>query len=307
MDVVLALLSVLLGAVTIGAILAAESARVHARLRLGGLRDVDLGYYDLAYLAGGPARVADTAIGLLAREGEVRVSRGGKLHRVSTAVSAGYPVEERLFAILAERRSPPVVRVKRSLASSAEVTAIMGRLVGLGLLVDPRTAAGFRVSWGVLKLIPVVAGVAIAIDGIFMIILTSPPLTVAALLGFGGSWLVARKVSSLYAKNRPVTLGRAGRYQLEKARKAHPYGAATDAVAMPLALYGLSHLGDADLSAELSRRSIPDGHLYPVNHTTSSGQCGSDAPRPEDSGGDGGGCGGGSCGGGGCGGGGGGG
>ncbi|MEU5864573.1 MULTISPECIES: TIGR04222 domain-containing membrane protein [unclassified Nonomuraea] len=284
MDVILAWLAVLLGAVTVGTVLAAEVAHVRARLRLGGLRDVDLGHYELAYLAGGPVRVADTAIGLLAREGEVRVSRGGKLHRVSTAVTAGYPVEERLVAILAERRSPPVVQVKRRLAESAEVAGIRGRLADLGLLVDSRSVPGFRVCRDVLKLIPTVAVVAAGADVVYMIVAQSPPLSVAALFGFGGSWLVARKIQSLYVRNRPVRLGRAGRHQLEKARRAHPYEAGTDAVAVPLALYGLSHLGDPHLSAELGKRSIPDGHLYPADHNTSTAGCGSVGWTPDDSG-----------------------
>ncbi|YCK37912.1 TIGR04222 domain-containing membrane protein [Actinomadura sp. ATCC 39365] len=282
MDVILAWLAVLLGAVTVGTVLAAEVAHVRARLRLGGLRDVDLGHYELAYLAGGPVRVADTALGLLAREGEIRVSRGGKIHRVSTAVTAGYPVEERLVAILAERRSPPVVLVKRRLAESAEVAGIRGRLADLGLLVDSRSVPGFRVCRDVLKLIPTVAVVAAGADVVYMIVAQSPPLSVAALFGFGGSWLAARKIRSLYVRNRPVRLGRAGRHQLEKARRAHPYGAGTDAV--PLALYGLSHLGDPHLSAELSKRSIPDGHLYPAEPSSPSAQCGSVGWTPDDSG-----------------------
>ncbi|GGS85560.1 TIGR04222 domain-containing membrane protein [Nonomuraea spiralis] len=284
MDVVLVWLAVLLGAVTVGTVLAAEVAHVRARVRLGGLRDVDLGHYELAYLAGGPVRVADSAIGLLAREGEIRVSRGGKIHRVSTAVTAGYPVEERLVAILAERRSSPVVQVKRRLAVSAEVAGIRGRLAELGLLVDSRSVPGFRVCRDVLRLIPTVAVVAAGADVIYMIVAQSPPLSVAALFGFGGSWLVARQIRSLYVRNRPVRLGRAGRHQLEKARRAHPYGAETEAVAVPLALYGLSHLGDPDLSAELSKRSIPDGHLYRGEPSSPSTQCGSVGWTPDDSG-----------------------
>ncbi|MGW4412515.1 TIGR04222 domain-containing membrane protein [Nonomuraea sp. NPDC004702] len=284
MDVMLAGLAVLLGAVTVGTVLAAELAHVRARLRLGGLREVDLGHYELAYLAGGPVRVADTAIGLLAREGEIRVSRGGKIHRVSTAVTAGYPVEERLVAILAKRRSSPVVQVKRRLADSAEVAGISRRLADLGLLVDSRSVPGLRVCRDVLKLIPTVAAVAAGADVIYMIVAQSPPLSVAALFGFGASWLAARKIRPLYVRNRPVRLGRAGRHLLEKARLAHPYGAETDAVAVPLALYGLSHLGDPHLSAELSKRSIPDGHLYPAAPSTPNDQCGSVGWTPDDSG-----------------------
>ncbi|MGN9844024.1 TIGR04222 domain-containing membrane protein [Nonomuraea sp. H19] len=300
MDVVLAMLSVLLGAVTVGAILTAELSRARARSRLGGLRDVDLGHYEIAYLAGGPARVADVAIGLLAGEGEIRVSRGGKLHQVSTAVSAGYPVEERVLAIVAKGPGSSVVRVKRSVAESAEVAEIRDRLVGLGLLVNPRGTAGFRVSYDVLKMIPMVAAAAVAINVIYMMVQRSPALSVAALAGFGASWLVARKAGSLYVKNRPVTLGRTGRYQLEKARQAHPYGVVTDMVAMPLALYGLSHLGDPDLAAELSKRSIPDGHRYPADAGGPRANSGSPTPRESDGAGSS--CASGSCGGGGCGG-----
>ncbi|MEV1169167.1 TIGR04222 domain-containing membrane protein, partial [Nonomuraea sp. NPDC049784] len=262
MDVVLALVSALLGAVTVGTVLTAELSRARARLRVGGLRDVELGYYDLAYLAGGPARVADTALGLLSREGEIRVTRGGKLHRVRGAVSAGYPVEQRVLAIMAGRSvGQPAVRVKREVAGSAEVAEIRDRLVGLGLLVDPQAVAGYRVCQDLLRWTPGIAVGGMVVNVIVMIIMGSPELSVASLLGFGASWLVAKKIRPLYARSRRVTLGRAGRHHVEKARREHPHGVVADAVAMPLALYGLSHLGDPALSAEISTRAIPDGHL----------------------------------------------
>ncbi|MBE1586961.1 hypothetical protein ACFPOI_00895 [Nonomuraea angiospora] len=88
----------------------------------------------------------------VSREGEIRVSRGGKLHHVRTAVSAGYPVERRVLAILAERRvGRPAVHVKREVAGSVEVAEIRDRLVGLGLLVDPQAVAGYRVCRDLLR------------------------------------------------------------------------------------------------------------------------------------------------------------
>lgn len=134
---------------------------------------------------------------------------------------------------------------------------------------------------------------------IAMIVLHSPELSVAGLLGFGASWLVAKKVGPLYARSRRVTLGRAGRHHVEKARREHPYGVVTDAVAMPLALYGLSHLGDPALSAEISTRAIPDGHLYPADLGLRNACGGNHTPLFGDGGS---GCGSGGCGGGGCGG-----
>ncbi|GAA3256851.1 TIGR04222 domain-containing membrane protein [Nonomuraea helvata] len=301
MDVVLALVSALLGAVTVGTVLTAELSLARARLRIGGLRDVELGYYDLAYLAGGPWRVADTVVGLLSREGEIRVSRGGKLHRVRTAVSAGHPVEQRLLEIMAARSvGRPAMRVKRELAGSAEVAEIRDRLVGLGLIVDPRAVAGYRVCRDLLRWIPAIAVGGAVVNVIVMIVMGSPELSVASLLGFGASWLVAKKLAPLYAGNRRVTLGRAGRHHVEKARREHPHGVVADAVAMPLALYGLSHLGDPGLSAELSTRAIPDGHLYPADLGLSHSY--GAIPGSGGWGCGGGGCGGGGCGGGGCGG-----
>ncbi|MFI7227266.1 hypothetical protein ACIBO5_28980 [Nonomuraea angiospora] len=79
----------------------------------------------------------------VSREGEIRVSRGGKLHHVRTAVSAGYPVERRV--------GRPAVHVKREVAGSAEVAEIRDRLAGLGLLVDPQAVAGYRVCRDLLR------------------------------------------------------------------------------------------------------------------------------------------------------------
>ncbi|NRQ31869.1 TIGR04222 domain-containing membrane protein [Nonomuraea sp. NN258] len=276
MDVVLALLAAFTGALTLGTIAVAESVRSRARLRLRGLMDAELGHYELAYLAGGPARVADTALGLLAAEGEIRVARTGRLYPVSTAVSAGYAVEEQVLAILAGRAGGrTVAEVKRQVATGREVAEIRKLLVGLGLLVDPRAVPGLRECRTVLRAIAMATVPVMVADLLIMIAMGTKELSLAALFGFGASRLVSRKADVRYARGRPLTLGRAGRRLLREARAATPHGTAGDATA--LALYGLSHLGAPEMSDVLSRRVTQDGHLYPAQAGGSgdaSGGCG---------------------------------
>lgn len=86
------LLLLLLALVLIAAVNGASSAlrREHGRVRAvaANAGPGELGHYELAYLAGGPRRVVNTAIALMARAGALRVSRGGTLHLVASAFSA---------------------------------------------------------------------------------------------------------------------------------------------------------------------------------------------------------------------------
>jgi uncharacterized protein (TIGR04222 family) len=306
MDVVLIVLSGVLGTVTVSMILTVEARRLWTRLSLRGAKDPELGYYEAAYLSGGPVRVVDTALGLLTREGEIRVSKGGRLHQVSTATSAGYPVEDAILASVHKRSGIPAVMLKRDVAASAPVKEIQYRLLDKGLLVTPHGGGLFDRCESILRAVPPVTLAAIVVNVALMAFLGSSALMTAALLAFGANWLVAKRVSTLYQRDMPIMLSRAGRHYLQRARKAHAYGVVGDAVAMPLALYGLSHLGDAGLSKELRRGSIPDGHLYPTQaggprdpglECGSGSSGGSDYSGPSCGGGSG--CGGGGCGGGG--------
>ncbi|WP_219825664.1 hypothetical protein [Nonomuraea typhae] len=155
----------------------------------------------------------------------------------------------------------------------------------------------------------------VAANVVVLIVMGSPPLALASPAGFGACYLMARQTESFYAEDRPLTLSRAGRGLLDRLRLTHPHGEIGADVAMSIALYGLSHLGDPALVRELTRRSRPDGHLYPANTGGSAGGCGggggggsSHGGSSHGGGGDGGsgggsggggGCGGGGCGGGG--------
>lgn len=87
----------------------------------------------VALLAGGPERVADTAIaGMLERE-QVRLDSAGKLHRTSR-----HPADElgrvAIEFVRAKGSSPDSVRW--GLRDSAGVTGLVDELTGRGLLVD---------------------------------------------------------------------------------------------------------------------------------------------------------------------------
>jgi uncharacterized protein (TIGR04222 family) len=90
-DLIPLVLSVVLAVVITTAV--STIKREHARVRAVNFRVHDLGHYEIAYLAGGPRRVANTAIALLTKSDGLRVSRGGTLHAVAGA-RASHPVEE---------------------------------------------------------------------------------------------------------------------------------------------------------------------------------------------------------------------
>ncbi|MEU6806137.1 TIGR04222 domain-containing membrane protein [Streptomyces neyagawaensis] len=111
--------------------------------RTGGeARDLDL--YEVAYLAGGAHRVADSAVVTLAERGLLTV-RGSRVRAVDGEQRPAHPVEDALLASC--RRSRRVVAVHSALQRSPEVEEIGRRLAAQGLVTGSRrrsTRAGRR-------------------------------------------------------------------------------------------------------------------------------------------------------------------
>ncbi|GAA3028922.1 TIGR04222 domain-containing membrane protein [Streptosporangium longisporum] len=111
--------------------LAAHSSRVY--------EGPELTAYDLALLAGGPARMADTALVSLTTAGDVRARRDGRLSRVSgRAERVDHPVEAEILAMVeAEADGLPVWTIRGRVVSGPAVAAQVTRLRELGLIDPP--------------------------------------------------------------------------------------------------------------------------------------------------------------------------
>lgn len=274
--------------------------------------------YELAYLSGGPRRVINTALGLLARAGAIRVSRGGQASLVAGARPSPDPIEYAVMEALHLRGgSAPVDEIRRTVAKGQSVDGLRYRLLGLGLLVPEGALDHAQALLSRLQFASIIEMIVVA--GIVLAGATGGLGTFALLVGVfsivGGLSLHSRQKRTLRD-----ALSHAGHRMLASARGTYTRGARplspdlAFAVGIPVALYGLSELNEPGLEEELQRQT--------GSSNCATGACGGGASSGDgsfggggdfgsggwgDSGGssDGGGgssCGGGGCGGGGCGG-----
>ncbi|AWS46780.1 TIGR04222 domain-containing membrane protein [Streptosporangium sp. 'caverna'] len=216
--------------------------------------------YELAYLAGGPRRVINTALGMLARAGAIRVSRGGQVSLVAGTRISPDPVEHALLESLQVRGgSCSVGELRRTVADGETMSGLRYRLMGMGLIV-PDEALGH--AWKllnrllILSVLALVVNVGMLLAGIF----TSFPGVVVPLLG---AFMALRGLVTYSTEKRALRgiLSQAGREALDSARRLHVRGARpmtpdlAFAVGVPVALYGLGELGDPTLEEELKRDS----------------------------------------------------
>ncbi|GAB4079577.1 TIGR04222 domain-containing membrane protein [Modestobacter muralis] len=92
--------------------------------------------YDLAQLAGGPARVADTAVVALLARGRLRADGGGMLHAVGAAPV--HPVEAAVFDLVGPRPQRSALTLRARVQDDPRVVAVADRLQAEGLLRPAR-------------------------------------------------------------------------------------------------------------------------------------------------------------------------
>jgi hypothetical protein len=102
----------------------------------------DLDLYDMAFLAGGPDRVVDTALVLLVESGRVRVHAPGQLAVVEPG--RRHPVEAALLDAVGIRGHRSVDTVRWRLTGDERITALGRSLAAAGLL---RRALRGREAW----------------------------------------------------------------------------------------------------------------------------------------------------------------
>ncbi|PWW62258.1 TIGR04222 domain-containing membrane protein [Actinokineospora spheciospongiae] len=261
---------------------------------------------ELAYLAGGPRRVAETALARLLDGGLVRPSRSGQVQVVAGATSANR-VDRALLSDAGGFRHRTVRVLIDKVGRSGAVDDVRAALTGKGLLVDqgPRYRVGSVLALGLLFAVGVVRLVAGAAGG-------RP-------FGWLLLFLAVTLLTWVVLARRPLpTTTHAGQRVLAEAgavRVGEDSGAALlGGVAGLVAFGGLAAFPDAEISSVLELKLVAAQSYGGVagaagsNSTWSYSDAGSTTGFGSGGGsgcassGGSGGCGGGGCGGGGCGG-----
>lgn len=264
--------------------------------------------YELAYLSGGPRRVINTALAVLATAGAVRVSRGSQVTPVHGARPSPVPIEQAVLDTLAAR--PGGYRageLRRELETHPALAALAGGLLSRGLIVPEEAYGPARRRRNVLK---GVVGLAVG----YLVLLFAldaaglagdEPVIIGAL--FFTAFAAVVGVTAVVRQRRRLrnVVTREGRGVLRSAYGHHPRGVRDQsslalAVGIPVALYGLGDAGDQTLCDELSAGD-PGGDCAGSCGTHSGGSDsfgGHDFGGLDTGGGSSGGCGSSSCGGG---------
>ncbi|GAA5072630.1 hypothetical protein GCM10023259_072640 [Thermocatellispora tengchongensis] len=275
----MAVAGVLVAWLVIGARNAAH--REHRRIRaVAPVHVGGLDHYELAFLAGGPRRVINTAIAVLARGGDIRVSRGARVSPVHGVPPSSEPVEQAVLDVLAAHPGGmELADLRRAVGGSEAMERLRYGLIGRGLLVPDGAFTPVRTY--VHRLLAVSGGAIVVAVLMMALVAAGPPVaSFASLLGVvlagatGVGGLVAARNLRRALRNVVSTAGHA---ELTAARRLHRRGAApvgpglAYAVGLPVALYGLNELDDAALQEELLRE---EARSQAVSTSAVSGACG---------------------------------
>lgn len=121
------------------AVLVAIVVRVRVRAGHSNSPERFLDMDELAYLAGGPRRVVETAIARLLTSGELRTSRRGAVQATSTNLPLN-PVDRAVITDSQRYTNRTVNLMIPAVANDDAVTAIGRRLEEMGLVVRPEVA-----------------------------------------------------------------------------------------------------------------------------------------------------------------------
>ncbi|GAA1289577.1 hypothetical protein Psi02_16980 [Planotetraspora silvatica] len=341
MEFVLPLVAVVVAVLARNA--ASAFTREHQRIRsVSGFSRDDLTHYELAYLAGGPRRVINTAIALLVDRELVRVARGGRVTVVAGAVPPADEVERAVLDLAAVPGGRSASEIRHEVARAPAMTDLKLRLIATGLLLPDGALNGPHATNTRLGRLVVLAFAVTAVSVVVPIagLLPWSPLAVGAVLVAGVTAVSGLRAHRRYARALPSLLTRSGRDALQAAQtrnartRVEPISIMADTavytgLAGGVALYGLVEMPDQSVAVEIDRERDHGGSGGDGSGGCASGACGG---GPSDwgagsfgsdsggghwggghsggghSGSDGGGCGGGSscggasCGGGGCGG-----
>ncbi|MFI7452589.1 TIGR04222 domain-containing membrane protein [Nonomuraea sp. NPDC049714] len=270
---------ILVCAVLIAAVIATTSSLKSRYARMRGAVDAgtrELGAYEVAYLAGGALRAVNTAIAVLTRAGLLRVSRGGLLHPVAGAARPGDDLERAVLAAAGSGASAHEVR--HEVGKGQEMTAIHHQLIALGLIAPEEATGTVRSRLRRLALLSVLCLILVPVTLLCVLYLPEADTMAGAVLAVGAIALVVTGISGLstYVRLRRALrslVTYAGQERLSRAKSTHRPGAPAATVSdisMPVALYGLSAMGDPETEAELNARD----NAVPPGGSCAGGTCG---------------------------------
>ena len=220
---------------------------VRVRVRAGHsttpVRSLDMD--ELAYLAGGPRRVVETAIARLLTSGELRTSRRGTVQVTSTTNSLN--AVDRAVITDSQRYTNRTINLMiPAVSGDGAVTAIGRRLEEMGLVVHPDIAKSALRKGSIALWVLLVIGVARWVNG----------LAIGAPVG----WLVLQLVITgaliwlLTRRGKHVRTGKGNRV-LDEARTTSTARAATPDEALYAGAAGLVLFGGLAVYPDLAVRS----------------------------------------------------
>jgi uncharacterized protein (TIGR04222 family) len=210
---------------------------------------------ELAYLAGGPRRVVETAIAALVDSGALRPARRGTVQVVHAVGSTGDPVQAAVLGAAAERHTTTVPRLVESMRRHRALDPIRSTLAAGGLVVAPPVARA-RLRLAVAPLVVLFAvGLTRLVNGV---VLHRP-------VGWLALYLAATAVLAvaLLWHREPMRTAR-GQHALRDARPDRAGDTSAAMAGMPLAvglvaLGGLAAFPDDDVRTALLPRPGGDG------------------------------------------------
>ncbi|GII29792.1 TIGR04222 domain-containing membrane protein [Planotetraspora mira] len=265
MEFVLPLVAVVVAVLARNA--ASAFTREHHRIRsVSGFSRDDLTHYELAYLAGGPRRVINTAIALLVDRELVRVARGGRVTVVAGTVPPADEVERAVLDLAAVPGGRSASEIRHEVAHAPAMTDLKLRLIATGLLLPDGALNGPHATNTRLGRLVALAFAVTAVSLVVPIagLLPWSPLAVGAVLVAGVTAASGLRAHRRYARSLPSLLTRSGRDALQAAQtrnartKAEPASLMADravytGVAGGVALYGLAEMPDQTVAVEIDQ------------------------------------------------------
>lgn len=275
------------------AVLVAIVVRMRVRAGRSTLPARSLDVDELAYLAGGPRRVVETAIARLLTAGELRTSRRGTVQATASTKSIN-PVDRAVVTDAQRYTNRTLSLMIPSLTKDDSVTAIGRRLEDMGLVVNPDVLKSALRKGSILLWVLLAIGVARWVNGIA--------------IGADIGWLTLQLAITpvliyLVSRRGKIVRTAKGDRVLETARTAGGRATGSDDLAFAgaaglVAFGGLAVYPDLAVRSSLlaSSSSSSAGYVSSSSCSSSSSSCssGSSCGGGGGGGGCGGGCGGGS-------------
>jgi uncharacterized protein (TIGR04222 family) len=251
--------------------------------------------YETAMLHGGERLAVIAAITELRQAGAIGPGQEARTIQATGQLPVtAHPVEEAVYARLAERYDQPFTTVRDEASSAPALTGLRDRLIQGGLLLNSKQARSTRLQsmW----LLPV-----LALGLVWLAVGASNEASNTDSVGFFAVLMLASVGVLLWLMWWPLPLTRRGYVALKHLRQRHSaltpgrlYGPTWGAPSLAVALFGTAAFWaiDSDLAAWLS---LPRDSWSAPTASAGGGGCGGGGCG----GGGGGGCGGGGCGGGG--------